>query len=86
MGAIFQVDSLEDMCELMCGRAEGGIGMKYNFKIWENHKKVVLEGTTSGRGTRKEQEEEARLIAMKAGYKTRLDERYSLQMKATTLY
>ena len=62
------------------------IDMKYNYKIYEDHKKVVLEGTTSGRGTRKEQEEEVRLEAMKAGYKTRLDERYSLKMKATTLY
>lgn len=60
--------------------------MKYNYKVYEDHKKIVLEGTTSGRGTRKEQEEEARLEAMKAGYKTRLDERYSLSIKATTLY
>lgn len=60
--------------------------MKYNYKVWEDNKKVVLEGETSGRGTRKEQEEEARLEAMKKGYKTRLDSRYSLQMKATTLY
>ena len=60
--------------------------MKYNYKVWEDNKKVVLEGQTSGRGTRKEQEEEARLEAMKKGYKTRLDSRYSLQMKATTLY
>ena len=57
--------------------------MKYNYKVWEDNKKVVLEGETSGRGTRKEQEEEARLEAMKKGYKTRLDSRYSLQMKAT---
>lgn len=60
--------------------------MKYNYKIWEDHKRVVLEGITSGRGTRKEQEEEARLKAMKAGYMTRLDDRYSLQMRATTIY
>lgn len=56
--------------------------MKYNYKVWENKTKVVLEGITSGRGTRKEQEAEARHEAMKRGYKTRLDDKYSLQLKA----
>lgn len=60
--------------------------MEYVFKVWENKTKVVYEGKTSGRGTRKEQEEEARRIVSKNGYKTRLDPKYSLSMKATSLY
>lgn len=56
--------------------------MKYNYKVWENKTKVVLEGVTSGRGTRREQEDEARCEAMKRGYKTRLDDKYSLKLKA----
>lgn len=60
--------------------------MKYIFKVWENKTKVVYEGKTSGRGTRKEQEEEARRIASKNGYKTRLDPKCSISMKSTTLY
>lgn len=56
--------------------------MKYNYKVWENKTKVVFEGITSGRGTRREQEDEARHEAMKRGYKTRLDDKYSLQLKA----
>lgn len=60
--------------------------MEYIFNVWENKTKVVYEGKTSGRGTRKEQEEEARRTASKNGYKTRLDPKYSLSMKSTTLY
>lgn len=60
--------------------------MKYMFMIWENKNKVVFEGKTSGVGTRKEQEEEARMIALRHGFKTRSDPRYSISMKSTTPY
>lgn len=54
--------------------------MKYTFEIFKNHEAVMV-GITSGRGTRKEQEEEVRLAAMKNGHKTRLDESYSIRMR-----
>lgn len=57
--------------------------MKYNYKIYEARTNaVVLEGTTNGRGTRKDQEADVRIIAMHNGIHLLSNDKYKLLMKA----
>ena len=57
--------------------------MKYNYKIYEvRTNAVVLEGTTNGRGTRKDQEADVRITAMHNGICLLSGDNYKLSMKA----
>ena len=59
--------------------------MKYNYKIYEvRTNAVVLEGTTSGRGTRKDQEADVRIIAMLSGINTLLTNKYKISLKGVS--
>lgn len=58
--------------------------MKYNYKIYEaSTNAVVLKGTTNGRGTRKDQEADIRIIAIHNGIYLYSNDNYKLLMKAT---
>lgn len=43
--------------------------MKYNYRIYSPTNEILLEGQTSGRGSRKEQREEVVHLAWKNGIK-----------------
>ena len=57
--------------------------MKYNFKIYDTAtNSIIMEGTTNGRGTRKDQEADVRITAMHNGICLLSSDNYKLSMKA----